>query len=47
MKNTTEIQEQKTHSNWLTITEKSVRIAYWIGKILVEAKERGWLDWLG
>jgi len=47
MKITTEIQEQKPHSKWLTITEKSVKIAYWLGKILIEAKEYGWLDWLG
>lgn len=46
MKKTTELQEKKSRLVWLVLTEKSLRIAYWLSKVVQEAKEVGLLDWL-
>lgn len=46
MKKTRNLQETRTQSDWLTVTEKSLKIAYWLGKIVQGAKDLGLLDWL-
>ena len=49
----TKNSELKPKADWLTATEKSLRITYWVTKIglaVAGAKELGllnWLDWLG
>jgi hypothetical protein len=41
--------ELKPKADWLTATEKSLRITYWVTKIglaVAGAKQLGLLDWL-
>lgn len=47
MKKATDLQHKKTGSDWLTVTEKALRIAYWLSKIVKGAEELGLFDWLG
>lgn len=46
----TDNSELKPKADWLTATEKSLRITYWVTKIgltVAWAQQLGLLDWLG